>query len=78
MLPALSQCLARLICLVGWLEVIKQHNLQFRPAVYMSLDTIPGIRWSIKQGHRNLTLLDVISEFNQFEIRIQLITKPTH
>ena len=63
-LHTLRQCLTRLIRVVGWLEVIKQRNLQSRPAVYISLDTIPGIRRSIKQGYCHLALLDVVLQFN--------------
>ena len=78
MLSALSYCLESLVCIVDWLEVIKQRNLECRPVVYISLDTVPGIYQPIKQGHCNLNLLDVICELNQFKVHTKLMAEPTH
>ena len=63
-LPALGHCLPCLVSIVGRLKIIKYCNLKVRPTRNITLDRIPGIRWSIKQGYCHLTLLDVTRKFH--------------
>ena len=46
--------------------------------VHITLDRIPGIHQSMKQGYCHLILLDVIRKFNQSEVDIMLMAEPTY
>ena len=65
-----------LICIVGWLEVTKQHSFQYRSPDYISLDTIPGKCRPIQQHYSNLPLFDIVLQIYKFEVRVKLMAEP--
>ena len=75
-LTTFCQSLTRLVRVVYWFEVNKQCCFQHRPNSHISLDTIPGICWSIQQSYSNLPLLDVILQIYKLKDRIKLMAEP--
>ena len=74
-LATFRQSLMRFMRIVGWLEVTKQRSFQGRPTGYISLDTIPGICWSIQQSYSNLPLLDVFLQCYKLKVCIKLMAE---
>ena len=48
-------------CIVRWLEVVQQRDLQVWPTRHITLYLKPGVGMAFQQAHNNLTTLNIIS-----------------
>ena len=76
MLAIFCQSLMHFVRIIGWPEVTKQRSFQRSPSGHISLDTIPGIYWSIQQSYSKLPLFDIVLQIHKFEVRVKLMAEP--